>query len=160
MELWKLRGIANWVNLSTPFGLGVARLGGATVERGPRDLRLAGGYRFGFPTAPAFTVGSVVITRRSVDWLSGHERLLAHEERHSWQYVACGGLPLIPLYLLATAYSQAAFGDRGAGNLFERLAGLEDGGYRVLSQGEARATRRDHRDRRRAVFSRVVRLTH
>lgn len=134
VELWKLRGIANWVNLSTPFGIGVAVLGGAVVQKGPRDLRLAGGYRFDLPSAPAFTVGSVVITRHRVDWLTGHERLMRHEERHSWQYVACGGLPLIPLYLLATAYSQWKAGDRGAANIFERLAGLEDGGYRVPSR--------------------------
>ncbi len=158
MELWRLRGVANWVNLSTPLGLAVARLGGAAVEDGPRDLRIAGGYHLGFPSAPAFTVGSVVITRRPVGWLTAQKRLLAHEERHSWQYVACGGLPLIPLYLLATAFSQWRVGDRGAANVFERLAGLEDGGYRTPTHDQDSATKRARRRRLQALVTKVTRL--
>ena len=157
VEIWKLRGIANWANQSTPFGLGVARLGGAAVEKGPGDLRLAGGYHLRLPAAAAFTVGSVVITRHPVDWLTRHERLLLHEERHSWQYAALGGLPLIPVYLLATVYSQWKVGDRGAANVFERLAGLEDGGYRVPSRDDVRAVKHARRRRRRKLLDWGVR---
>ena len=35
-------------------------------------------------------------TRHDAEWLEQRPRLLRHEERHSWQYVACLGLPLIP----------------------------------------------------------------
>ena len=55
--------------------------------------------------------------------------LLAHEERHAWQYVACLGLPFLPLYAAAMAWSQLRTGDRASRNVFERHAGLDAGGY-------------------------------
>jgi hypothetical protein len=65
--LYQLRRIGNAINLSTPFGLLAARIGGARLTPGPRGLLLAEGYRLGFPYAAAFTMGNVVIARESWD---------------------------------------------------------------------------------------------
>ncbi len=135
MQWWRVRGVANWVNLSTPLGLLVAAAGRASVAPGPRDLRLAGGYRLPFPVARAFTVGSVVVTGRPVSWLTDHPRLLTHEERHATQWACCGGLPFLPLYVAAMAWSWARTRDRARANVFEIRAGLADGGYRVVRSG-------------------------
>lgn len=124
------------MNGSTLLGLGVARLGRAQVDPGPRGLHLATGYRIDFPKASAFTVGNVVLTKYEAGWLAERDRLLVHEERHSWQYVACLGLPMIPLYLVAAGYSLLRGGDPATHNAFERLAGLADGGYPLLSRRE------------------------
>ena len=59
-DRWRRRG--NRLNLSTPLGLAVARLGRATVVAGPQGLLLADGYRLPFPVAAAFTIGDVVLT--------------------------------------------------------------------------------------------------
>jgi hypothetical protein len=56
------------------------------------------------------------------------DRVLEHEERHTWQYMACGTF-FMPLYLGAMAWSWLRTGDRAARNIFERAAGLADGGY-------------------------------
>lgn len=121
--------VVNVLNGSTLLGLAVATAGGARLTHGPRHLVLAHGYRWPIPPAAAFTLGNVVLTRYPEGWWSGRDRLLRHEERHSWQYVVCLGLPMLPLYLFAAGWSLL----RGAGpaghNVFERLAGLEDGGY-------------------------------
>jgi hypothetical protein len=91
------------------------------------------------PPAAAFTVGNVVTTRHGPGWLEERPALLRHEERHTWQYVACLGLPMLPLYLLAAGWSYVVGGDPAVHNAFERLAGLADGGYPTVS---ARARRR------------------
>lgn len=139
MRPWQLKRGLNWANLSTPAGLLVARAGGATVGRGPRGLLLASGYRRRLPAASAFTVGNVVLTRHGPGWFLGRPRLLAHEERHTWQYVACLGLPMLPLYAVAAGWSYLRGGDPVVHNPFERAAGLADGGYPLLS---ARVRRR------------------
>lgn len=121
---------ANKRNGSTAFGLLVARIGRCRITRGPRGMWLADRYRFGFPAAGAFTVGSVAITRQ--EWpeiLEHREWLLRHEEWHSFQYQRCGGLPFIPAYLLACAWSKMLTGDVWSRNVFERGAGLAIGGY-------------------------------
>lgn len=126
----RLRQYANWANLTTPIGLLVSRIGGAAVQRGPRGLYLAESYRFGFPVAAAFTIGDVVLTRHS--WsglLAANPNLLLHEERHCWQYAYCGGLPFFPLYALAMTWSWLRTGSPARQNIFERHAGLADGGY-------------------------------
>ena len=140
MDWSGLRAVVNWVNLSTPLGLAIARVGGAQLSRGPRRLYLAGGYRIGFPVASAFTVGSVVVSRHDAGWLNDHPALLAHEERHSCQYAACGGLLFLPVYAVAAACSWLTTGDVATANLFERLAGLSDGGYRVRSVSTSPST--------------------
>ena len=139
MTWWRVRQVLNALNGSTLLGLAVARVGSASPGRGPRGLILAGGYRLGFPAVPVFTVGDVVLIRHDRSWLEARPRLLGHEERHSWQYVACLGLPMVPLYVVAAGYSYLRGGDPGVHNPFERLAGLEDGGYPLLSR---RARRR------------------
>jgi hypothetical protein len=139
MEWWQLRRAANAVNGSTLLGLCVAVAARADVRRGPRGLLLATGARLPARGAAALTLGDVVLTRGDPDWLLRRPRLLAHEERHSWQYVACLGLPMLPLYALAAGWSYLRGGDVGVHNVFERWAGLEDGGYPLVS---ARARRR------------------
>jgi len=79
------------------------------------------------PVAPAFCVGNVIISR--VDRAALAPALLAHEARHATQYAWCAGLPMLPLYFAAAAVSWLLAGDFGAWNVFERRAGLADGGY-------------------------------
>ena len=67
----RIRTAVNWINLSTLLGLLVARIGGTTRQRRGRGTYVCTGYRFGFPVAGAFTVGSVIITKHDVDWLAG-----------------------------------------------------------------------------------------
>ena len=55
-----VRFVGNYVNLSTILGLGVAKLGRATIRRGPRGLYLGEGYHFKFPVAGAFTIGLLI----------------------------------------------------------------------------------------------------
>lgn len=134
----RVRELGNWVNLSTLLGLGIARVGRARVRRGPRGLWLAEGYRPPFPYAAAFTVGDVLISR--APWPARQEgRLLAHEERHSRQWFALLGVLFLPAYLLATAWSWLRTGDRAAANVFERRAGLADGGYRDVPRRPLRS---------------------
>jgi len=125
----RVRQVANWLNLSTPLGLLLARLARARTTSGPDGLVLAHDYRLRVPSAPAFTVGNVVLVRGD-DVLGRRPRLLAHESRHATQYAVCVGPLLIPLYGLAALWSWLRAGDPATYNVFERLAGLEDGGYR------------------------------
>ena len=121
-------GLRAWINLangSTLAGLGVAALGGARVARSADRLFVGTGYRLPVPPAPAFCLGNVIITR--LDGLT--PELLRHEARHATQYACCGGVVMVPLYLAAAAVSWALTGDTGCRNVFERQAGLTDGGY-------------------------------
>jgi hypothetical protein len=119
----------NLVNLSTLLGLLIALIGRAAVRRGPSGLLLATGYRLRVPAAVAFTVGNVVLTRLSADQLAARPRLLAHEARHSSQWAWCVGPVFLPLYGVAALWSRALAGDFATRNVFERRAGLADGGY-------------------------------
>ena len=122
--------VGNVLNLTTPLGLLIARIGRARVRRGPRGLLLAEGYRLPFPVAGAFTVGSVITTGSTFhERLRELPRLLEHEERHSWQYLCCLGLPFFPVYVVMMGWSVVRTGDRAARNAFERHAGLAAGGY-------------------------------
>jgi hypothetical protein len=126
----RLRSLGNLINLSTPLGLAVARIGRASIERGPRGLYLCEHYRLPFPIAGAFTIGNVITTGSTWEaMLSRYPDLLRHEEGHTWQYLYCAGLPFYPLYALSMAWSLALTGDRAARNFFERQAGLSLGGY-------------------------------
>lgn len=124
-----LRAVINWINLSTPLGLLVARVGGARMRRGERRTRIATGYRPAFPFAEAFTVGNVIISRGDEAWLAARPALLRHEERHCTQYAWCLGVGMLPLYGLAMVISWLLAGDRSSYNPFERLADLAEGGY-------------------------------
>ncbi len=136
---WQLKRVVNLLNGSTLVGAGIALLGRARLTSGPRGLVIGSGYRLPQPRAAAFTVGNVVVTRHEETWLAERPRLLRHEERHTWQYVVCLGLPMLPLYFVAAGWSWVRGGDVGVHNVFERAAGLSDGGYPDVS---ARARRR------------------
>jgi hypothetical protein len=125
-----VRFAGNFVNLSTPVGLAVARIGRATIRRGPRGLFLGEGYRFKFPIAGAFTIGNVITTSSTWDtMLDKYPYLIKHEEAHTWQYFYCLGLPYYIPYVLFMGWSVLRTGDRAARNFFERQAGLAMGGY-------------------------------
>ena len=125
-----VRLVGNLVNLTTPLGMLVALLGGARIRRGPRGLLLGEGYRIPFPDASAFTIGSVITTSRSWSELLRHNpQLFDHEERHTWQYLWCLGLPFYPAYAACLVWSVLRTGDLAARNFFERNAGLASGGY-------------------------------
>lgn len=124
-----MRTVANWLNLSTPLGLAVAWLGGATITRHGRGTWLCTGYRFRFPAASAFTIGSVITSHHGPAHLQGRPRLLQHEDRHCTQYAFCLGPVMLPLYGAAAVVSYLVAGDHWTGNPFERLAGLADGDY-------------------------------
>lgn len=126
-----VRTLGNWLNLSTPLGLGIALLGGASLRRGPRGIWLAEGYRLSFPPAGAFAVGSVVVvTRQDLAGLQRRQpRVLEHEEAHVWQWCYCLGLPFLAAYGLASLWSWVRYGDWHSGNWFEVAADLAKGGY-------------------------------
>ena len=120
----------NFVNLTTLLGLAIAKFGRATIRRGPRGLFLCEGYQLKFPIAGAFTVGNVITTGSTWDvMLTRWPRLLQHEERHTWHYFACLGMPFYPAYAVCMGWSMLRTGDRAARNFFERNAGLAIGGY-------------------------------
>ncbi len=127
----RLRQVTNVVNLSTPLGLLLAAAARTRLERAADGLLVAWGYRWPVPKAPAFTVGNVILVRLDEETLAARPRLMAHEGRHATQYAVCFGPLLLPLYLLAGAWSWWRTRDVAARNVFERLAGLEDGGYRA-----------------------------
>ena len=87
------------------------------------------GYRFRFPVAGAFTVGSVIITRHDAAWIESRPLLLQHEDRHCTQYAILLGPMMLPLYVASVGISYLVAGDHSSYNPFERLAGLDDGGY-------------------------------
>jgi hypothetical protein len=128
----RIRGVVNAVTLATPLGLALARMGHATVVRGPDDLLLALDYRARVPAprAPAVTVGDVELLRLSSAEVAARPGLLVHEGRHAVQW-ACwlGPLGFIPAYLVASVWSWARCRDFALRNAFEVRAGLVDGGY-------------------------------
>ena len=121
---YAVRVAANVLNLSTPLGLLLAKLGGAAIRRGPDGLIIADGWDHRLPRAGAFTVGNVVILRGT----ALPAPLLQHEARHATQWAWCP-LIFLPLYGLASAWSWARTGDPWSRNVFEVRAGLADGGY-------------------------------
>ena len=123
----RVRQVVNLANGSTLAGLAVAALGRAAVARGADGLLTGVGYRLPVPPAPTFCLGNVIVTRGQA--IDPGSRLFAHEARHATQFAWCGGVVMIPLYLAAAGGSWALTGDFGAGNVFERQAGLADGGY-------------------------------
>src|SRR6266567_36569 len=123
----RARQVVNLANGSTLAGLGVAALGGARVARSADGLFVGTGYRLPVPPAPAFCLGNVIVTR--LDGITPESRFFRHEARHATQYACCGGVVMVPLYLAAAAVSWTLTGDTGCRNVFERQAGLTDGGY-------------------------------
>jgi hypothetical protein len=125
----RVRTVLNWLNLSTPLGLAIARIGGASITRRGRGTYLATGYRFGFPVASAFTVGSVITSKHDVDYFRERPVLLQHEDRHCTQYAFVLGVAMLPFYFLCVGISYVIAGDHSSYNPFERLANLADGNY-------------------------------
>ena len=123
----RVRAAANLANGSTLTGLGLALAGRARLSRAPNGLLTGTGYRLPVPPAPAFTLGNVILTRR--DLLPAKSALFRHEARHATQYAWCGGLLMLPAYFAAAGASWVVCGDFGAWNVFERKAGLAEGGY-------------------------------
>ncbi|WP_328334148.1 hypothetical protein OHA70_18410 [Kribbella sp. NBC_00382] len=130
MSGWQvLKLVWNTVNLSTVMGAVVGVIGRARFSRGPRGLFYANGYRLGFPVASAFTIGNVIVSKHDRAYFDERPVLVKHEERHSWQYFCLFGLPMLPLYVLAVAWSFLRTGCPASRNPFERLASLTDGNY-------------------------------
>src|SRR5688500_9646830 len=125
----RLRQFANMANASTSLGVLLARSARCDIGKGPRGLLIATGYHWRLPFAAAFAVGNVVLFRSGPESVSERPHLLEHEERHCTQYAWFLGLPFLPLYFLAAGWSLLRTGNAGSGNIFERLAGLEAGGY-------------------------------
>ena len=127
-----LRNVGNVANLSTPLGLVVAAVGIARL-RILDGLVVADHARLPWIRASAMTIGSVVVVpHRSLEEVQQRvPRLLEHEDHHAHQWAYCLGLPFIPLYVAATAWSWLRTGDRASANCFESQAGLELGGYAV-----------------------------
>ena len=123
----RIRQAVNLANGSTLAGLCVASVGGAAVARSVDGLFTGTGYRLPVPPAPAFCLGNVIVARG--DRLDPGSRLFRHEARHATQFAWCGGVVMVPLYLAAAGASWVLTGDFGARNVFERRAGLADGGY-------------------------------
>ena len=126
---YRVRLAVNLLNGSTLAGVLAAAAGRASLARAGDGLLIATGYRLPVPNAPAFTLGNVILTRLDHAALPGRQPLLAHEARHATQYAWCAGLGMLPLYFAAAAASWALTGDFGSRNIFERRAGLADGGY-------------------------------
>ena len=126
---YRVRLVANLLNLSTPLGLLIALIGGSGTRRASDGLLIGDGYRLPLPDAPAFTVGNVLLFRDARD-LDGRPELLAHEARHATQYAYCLGPVMLVLYLACAGVSILLSGCHASYNPFERLAGLDDGGYR------------------------------
>ncbi|MEO6471116.1 MAG: hypothetical protein ABIR57_04635 [Aeromicrobium sp.] len=125
----RARVVVNWLNLSTPLGLFMAWIGGASIGRGPRGTFHAPGYRWGFPIGGAFAVGNVILTTHDQNWMDERPAMMRHEDRHCTQYAWCLGVVMVPLAGLTMAFSFLVAGDFSSYNPFERLANLEDGGY-------------------------------
>jgi hypothetical protein len=124
-----LRLAATAPNGSTVLGLAVAAAARTELTSGPRGLIIAGGYRWRVPFAGAFTLGNVILCRRTGMDLLSRPGLLEHEEKHCSQYAWCLGIPFLPLYFLAAGWSLLRTGNPGTANIFERHAGLAAGGY-------------------------------
>lgn len=149
----RIRRFANLVNLTTPAGLVLARIGKCRLSPGPDGLLLAEGWSWMLPKAAAFTVGNVILYRSRVAGSfrpdrhgprrgkAGQSPLLRHEARHASQYAALG-LLFYPLYFAAAGVSVLRKGDPASGNVFEQWAGLHDGGYQTR---ERRTPPRRHR---------------
>jgi hypothetical protein len=127
--VYRVRLLANLVNGSTAAGILVAAAGRARLARAHDGLLIGAGYRLPVPVAPAFCIGNVILARSDHATLAAMPPLVTHEARHATQYACCAGLPMLPLYFLAAGVSWGLTGDFGARNVFERRAGLADGGY-------------------------------
>ncbi len=126
---YRVRLVANLLNGSTVAGILVAAAGRARLTRAGDGLVVAVRYRLPVPPAPAFCLGNVIVTRLDSHGVRAAAPLLAHEARHATQFACCGGVVMLPLYFLAAGLSWLLTGDFSSRNIFERRAGLAEGGY-------------------------------
>jgi hypothetical protein len=126
---YRVRLAANLLNGSTAAGILVAAAGRARLTRAADGLVVAVRYRLPVPQALAFCLGNVIVTRLDTDGVGNAGSLLRHEARHATQFACCGGVVMLPLYFLAAGVSWLLTGDFAARNIFERRAGLAEGGY-------------------------------
>jgi hypothetical protein len=126
---YRVRLVVNLLNGSTAAGLMVAAAGRARLVRAGDGLVVALRYRLPVPPAPAFCLGNVIVTRLDADGAGRAGTLFRHEARHATQFACCGGVFMLPLYSAAAGLSWLLTGDFGARNIFERRAGLAEGGY-------------------------------
>ncbi len=125
-----VRDTGNVANMSTPLGLLVACVGRSRL-RLVDGLIVAENVSLPGISASAMTVGSVVLVPgQTLEHVRARiPGLLEHEDQHAHQWAYCLGLPFIPLYLAAMAWSWLRTGDRSTANPFEVQAGLGLGGY-------------------------------
>jgi hypothetical protein len=126
---YRLRLVVNLLNGSTAAGILVAAAGRARLTRAGNGLVVAVRYRLPVPPAPAFCLGNVIVTRLDSDGVAGARALFAHEARHATQFACCGGVVMLPLYVLAAGLSWLLTADFSSRNIFEQRAGLAEGGY-------------------------------
>jgi hypothetical protein len=126
---YRVRLVANLLNGSTAAGILAAAAGRARLTRAGNGLVVAVRYRLPVPQALAFCLGNVIVTRLDSDGLDSAQALFAHEARHATQFACCGGVLMVPLYFLAAGLSWLLTGDFSSRNIFERRAGLAEGGY-------------------------------
>jgi len=133
LDRYRIRQWANLLNLSTPLGRGLAALGNAHTHPWENGLTVATNHQLPYPPAAAFTVGNVVLVRATYDELlaldAKRPELMIHEARHATQFAFCLGPVMVPLYLGACSWSWIRTGDWWSNNVFERRAGLSEGGY-------------------------------
>ena len=126
-----MRAVVNWINLTTPLGLLLARLGRAEPRRGPMWLWVADRYRGPAPKAGAFMVQRGARPGRAVGRPDpAQPGLLEHEKTHAEQWARLG-LFFLPGYLAAIAWSRLRTGTNHGANLFEVRADLLKGGYPI-----------------------------
>ena len=136
MEPWRVKRIVNLLNGSTLLGLCRRDAGPGPDRRAARaGWCVATGYRLRCRRPSAFTIGNVVTSRHDRAWLDDAPALVRHEERHTWQYVVCLGLPMIPLYLLAAGWSLPR--RRGPGGAQRVRAARRAGGRRLPDRRRA-----------------------
>jgi hypothetical protein len=128
----RVRLVVNLANGSTLTGILVALAGRARLTPAGDGLLIGEGYRLPVPPAPAFCVGNVIVTRLEHGTLERGSPLFAHEARHATQFASCAGVVMVPVYFLAAGLSWVLTGNFGSRNIFERRAGLADGGYADL----------------------------
>jgi hypothetical protein len=140
----RVRLAVNLFNGSTLAGVLMAAAGRARLTRAGDGLLVALGYRLPVPPAAAFCLGNVIVTRLDAAGARAAHVLLGHEAHHATQFACCGGVLMLPLYFLAAGVSWLLTGDFGSRNIFERRAGLAEGGYaeRPLRPMFARRARR------------------
>lgn len=127
-----VRSTLTWINGTSLAAVVLSAATRTRLVRGPGGVLVAAGYPLRVPKQPCFTVGSVIFTKRTADWLLDPERLdlLGHETRHVSQYAVLGPL-FWPLYAAASGWSYLVTTSYGCRNVFEKHAGLVHGGYPV-----------------------------